>query len=71
MTKKLQLNGPVKRGRITGMNQNQPESLLSIDIQIRFRSRAFRIQVKDALKWLVPLAAIIVRVIAELRKAGP
>lgn len=53
------------------MNQDQPNSLLSIDIQIRIRTRAYRFQVKDALKWIVPLVAIIVRVIAELKRSNP
>jgi len=51
------------------MNQDQPNSLLSIDIQIRIRTKAYCFQVKDALKWIVPIVAIIVRVIAELRRS--
>ncbi len=52
------------------MNQDQPNSLLAIDIHIRIRTKAYRFQVKDALKWIVPIAAIIIRVIAEIKKAS-
>ena len=59
----------IGRREVQIMNQEQNNSLLSIDIQIKIRAKAYRIQVKDALKWIVPIAALIVRVIAELKRS--
>ena len=56
-------------GRPMEGGRERPAALLAIDLQIRIRTKLYRLQIRDALKWLIPVVVILTRVIAELRRA--
>ena len=52
------------------MVQNQSKPILVIDVRLHLRGRLYQLRLADALKWLVPLVVVIVRIIAALRRDG-
>lgn len=51
------------------MVQNQSKPILVIDVRLHLRGRLYQLRLADALKWLVPLVVVIVRIVAALRRS--
>lgn len=50
------------------MVQNQSKPILVIDVKLHLRGRLYQLRLGDALKWLVPLLVVVVRVITAIRR---
>ena len=52
------------------MNRDDSNVILAIDINVRFRGTVYQLSLRRALKWLVPLVVLAVRLIWN-RRDGP
>jgi hypothetical protein len=50
------------------MSQNQSNSALTVDLEIRFNARVLTLRLGNLLKWLVPLAIAAIKLAAYLHR---
>lgn len=49
------------------MSQDQSNTVLTVDLEIRFRSRVLTLKLGNMLKWFVPLAIAAIKLVAYPR----
>lgn len=60
----------VQRREILAMDNKKSDNNLVVDVKIHYQGKVYNFAIGRVLRWLLPLAVVVIRLIAHMRDSG-